>query len=62
MGCACKNNTPLNRLETRLRSRGWAGMSASDYKFLANFIKEKLGVEPKDDQEIQILYPQAKKV
>lgn len=61
MGCSCKQ-TPFQKLERRLISSGWSAMTQSDYLLLGEYIFGKLGVRPKDNQETQILYPEAKKV
>jgi hypothetical protein len=37
-------------------------MTQSDYQLLGEYIFGRLGVRPKDNQETQILYPEAKKV
>lgn len=58
--CSCKQ-TPIQRLETRLKSRGWADMRQSDYNLLKQFIIDKLGVVPENDEQIRNLYPEARK-
>jgi hypothetical protein len=58
--CSCKR-TPIQRLETRLKSRGWADMRQSDYNLLKQFIIDRLGVVPENDEQIRNLYPDARK-
>lgn len=59
--CSCKS-TPIQRLETRLVSRGWGAMNPSDYQLINEFIFQKLGVRPETYQETQLLFNEAKKV
>ncbi len=58
--CSCKM-TPIQRLETRLKSRGWADMRQSDYNLLKQFIIDRLGVVPENEEQIRNLYPDARK-
>jgi hypothetical protein len=53
--------TPIQRLETRLKSRGWADMRQSDYNLLKQFIIDRLGVVPENEEQIRNLYPDARK-
>lgn len=58
--CSCKM-TPIQRLETRLKSRGWADMRQSDYALLKQVIIDRLGIVPENEEQIRNLYPQARK-
>lgn len=61
MGCSC-GKTPLQKLENRLRSWGWANLTLSYLKIADDFIFGKLGVLPTDmDNRIE-LYKQAKEL
>jgi hypothetical protein len=61
MGCGCKQ-TPLQRVETRLKSRGWTNLYPSEVAVIDAFIHNALGQYPTTASERISLYTDAKKV
>ncbi len=61
MGCGCKQ-TPLQRVETRIKSRGWAKLYPSEIAVIDAFIHNALNQYPTSTSERITLYSDAKKV
>ena len=61
MGCSC-GKTPLQKLENRLKSWGWAQLTPSYLQIADEYIQSKLGKLPKDMDERIDLFNQAKNI
>lgn len=57
--CSCKQ-TPLQKVEARIASRGWGNIANSELRLIDEFIFTKLGVRPSTQQERIDLYGAAK--
>jgi hypothetical protein len=57
--CSCKN-TPLQKVEGRIASRGWGNIANSELRLIDEFIFTKLGVRPSTQQERIDMYGTAK--
>jgi len=58
-GCSCKKS-PIQKLDMRIRSWGWNGLTPSYLRIADEFIQKKLGVLPTDMEDRQRLYQEAK--
>jgi hypothetical protein len=61
MGCGCKQ-TPLQRLEQRIRSWGWVQLTPPYLRIADEFIFGKMGVLPKDMNERIDLFNKSKDI
>lgn len=61
MGCGCRR-TPLQRVESRIQSRGWTNLYPSEIAVIDAFIHNKLNQYPTSPSERITLYTEAKKV
>lgn len=61
MGCGCKK-TPLQRLEQKISTRGWARLAPSETAIIDAFIFDKLGVYPTSVSERIELYTKSKNI
>jgi hypothetical protein len=59
--CNCKN-TPLQKVEGRIASRGWGSIANSELKLIDQFILLKLGLVPSNPQERIDMYGNAKSI
>lgn len=59
MGCGCRQ-TPLQRVERSIQTRGWGNLTGSEMVVIDEFIFSKLGVRPSTNEERPDLYGQAK--
>ena len=57
--CSCKN-TPLQKVEGRIASRGWGSIANSELRLIDEFIFTKLGIRPFTAQERIDMYGNAK--
>jgi hypothetical protein len=57
--CSCKQS-PLQKVEGRLASRGWGNIANSELRLIDEFIFTKLGVRPSTQQERIDMYGTAK--
>lgn len=57
--CSCKN-TPLQKVEGRIASRGWGNIANSELRLIDEFIFTKLGLRPSTQQERIDMYGTAK--
>jgi hypothetical protein len=57
--CSCKQS-PLQKVESRLASRGWGNIANSELRLIDEFIFSKLGVRPSSSQERIDMYGNAK--
>jgi hypothetical protein len=57
--CSCKQS-PLQKVESRLASRGWGNIANSELRLIDEFIFTKLGVRPSTHQERIDMYGTAK--
>jgi hypothetical protein len=57
--CSCKN-TPLQKVEGRIASRGWGNIANSELRLIDEFIFSKLGVRPSSPEERIEMYGTAK--
>lgn len=57
--CSCKN-TPLQKVEGRIASRGWGSIANSELRIIDEFVFTKLGVRPSTQQERIDMYGNAK--
>jgi hypothetical protein len=57
--CSCKQN-PLQKVEGRIASRGWAQIANSELRLIDQFIFSKLGVLPSTQEERIEMYGRAK--
>jgi hypothetical protein len=57
--CSCKQS-PLQKVESRLASRGWGHIANSELRLIDEFIFTKLGVRPSTQQERIDMYGTAK--
>lgn len=48
--CSCKQ-TPLQKVEARIASRGWGNIANSELRLIDEFIFTKLGVRPSTQEE-----------
>jgi hypothetical protein len=57
--CSCKQS-PLQKVESRLASRGWGNIANSELRLIDEFIFTKLGVRPGSQEERIEMYGRAK--
>jgi len=57
--CSCKQ-TPLQKVEARIASRGWGYIANSELRLIDQFIYTKLGVRPTSQEERIEMYGRAK--
>jgi hypothetical protein len=57
--CSCKQS-PLQKVESRLASRGWGQIANSELRLIDQFIFSKLGVLPSTQEERIEMYGTAK--
>lgn len=57
--CSCKQ-TPLQKVEARVASRGWSYIANSELKLIDEFIFQKLGDRPSNMEQRIEMYGTAK--